>query len=1520
MDANGKFAVTVVENYHEGDLVWIQDFHLLLVPNLLARRHIAPTALFLHVPFPSSEIFRSLSVRDELLRGMLSADHIGFHLFEYARHFLTSCRRILGLTHSVRRGGLLAIEYQGREVLITVSHVGIEPSHLLSTFRASPTPILNAAGWRKRYSGAKIVGGIDSVERLKGVPLKLRAWELYLNTHPEEVGSAVMVQICIEDTVRPGDKQEESKQEILSLAERINARYSKQVPAHRTSAHGGADGQTVLLPAVHVEIRATPVPLQERLALWLATDVLVNTSIRDGLSLFPLEYTYVRGAEDCMLGARDAAAVKASNPEHPQAEFAAAALAACDGDLALLNPGILVLSEFTGGSRVLFGAIKVNPWRTNEVATAIAHALTVSQEEAFARAESNLQYVRGNTTAAWAERVLVDLKGAGKKGGAGRTYMGYGLGLGYRLMGFGASFRPLNTEHVLTAYRRSGHRLFVFDYGGTLNVRDSGETRQKAFESGLLHGKDAAPPLTAETKKALRILSEDPRNTVFIVSGKEKEVLAQAFASLPHVGLAAEHGFYFRWGAPRPAKAGSGAAQASKVGAVPKAGSGGPSGVNGELSTTLQPASDSFASPALGAAAASSRDSIEQPGSLVLGGGALGDNGQPWETCVPVLSSMDEWKGLACTIMEMYAARTNGTFILRKGSAVSWHYSDADPEFGSMQAKELQDHLTGVLAGYPVDVLSGHGYVEVRPKGVNKGAVLEIIMNKLEGKESSNSGPNTPSAAGVPPSPMVRASSGPSPSTSGNGSGVGMGGVLTGPGSVDRASPVPLAGAGAAMTPSSSLNNLRRTSSGFGRSFTGRPLEFILCVGDDQADEEMFTTVQRVRTIRLSEHRAALSKLSSTAAPAPAVAPPGAAGAPASVVADEPEPARTSKVAGPAGLQITEEGSADAAAATASGASPSGPLSGGSSAGGTLPAAMKSSALNPLSYTYYEYTVTVGKKPSAAQYFLDDTGTYCPCSPVLFAYRRRHTALAPPRADPPYATALTSPSPLSLSHPSLLVHAGQTEDVLRSIARVAAKELSGSNKVRTGSSLASGPLPVAGGGSGTAGAFPTTATQAPAAASSHTAGVSVQAALGTAARTGASLVRAGASGGLLSLPAGLHALAAGGHGGSGMGGIGLPGGRGPGARGMQPSQPAAAAATPVFFSSNALAALEAAATSVAYGGGGSGAGPGGAALQGAFSPGTAFFGAGTTGDLSSYWANFAGSTTNIAGLNTNIPLLDGTVFSRSSYSQVDAGGSGAGPSSSGGGATAGTASGGATAGLAISTSTPGRALGQLPGLLPGASVLNLASAGYGHGAHGSGSGGYGGSATASGSPQGSGSKLGAEAQGGVARTAAVNAGNPYAMAGLLAFSGGSTTRLSSSGAVAGHHLGRVAEGPEGGEVDEHGHASESDAEDGYSENEGEGGMGGHPSGSKRRLAAGASPGGVAGQRQSMGFSSGLGLGGPLQGPLTGGIGTSHVLPGGTDPAQAGMQGGVPQAGVGGHGLGPYCGGILQVQEEETLEF
>lgn len=107
-------------------MVWIHDIDLLLAPLYLKRADVyISIGFFFHAPFPSSDIFKTFQYRTEIMRSLLCADVIGFHLFEYARNFFTGCRKILSLTTETKKGGQLGIEYNGRTILLSVGHIGL---------------------------------------------------------------------------------------------------------------------------------------------------------------------------------------------------------------------------------------------------------------------------------------------------------------------------------------------------------------------------------------------------------------------------------------------------------------------------------------------------------------------------------------------------------------------------------------------------------------------------------------------------------------------------------------------------------------------------------------------------------------------------------------------------------------------------------------------------------------------------------------------------------------------------------------------------------------------------------------------------------------------------------------------------------------------------------------------------------------------------------------------------------------------------------------------------------------------------------------------------------------------------------------------------------------------------------------------------------------------------------------------------------------------------------------------------
>ena len=202
MAVTTKFARVISQIYHEDDVIWVHDYHLLHLPSLLIRKlPQSNVGLFLHQPFPSSEIFRTLSYRMEILRSMLCADHIGFHQFEYARHFLTCCRRMLGVSYTTNQSGSICVPFQGRFVTVTCCHAGVEAQHLSEVLRDERTladPWLSndqesetsekseksSTSSTSSTSSMKIIGCVDTAEGMSGMILKMLAFDRFLEERP----------------------------------------------------------------------------------------------------------------------------------------------------------------------------------------------------------------------------------------------------------------------------------------------------------------------------------------------------------------------------------------------------------------------------------------------------------------------------------------------------------------------------------------------------------------------------------------------------------------------------------------------------------------------------------------------------------------------------------------------------------------------------------------------------------------------------------------------------------------------------------------------------------------------------------------------------------------------------------------------------------------------------------------------------------------------------------------------------------------------------------------------------------------------------------------------------------------------------------------------------------------------------------------------------------------------------------------------------------------------------------------
>lgn len=165
---NQAFADKIVKEWKRGDVIWIHDYHLLLVPSMIRKKlPDAKIGFFLHVAFPSSEVFRCLAVRKELLEGMLGANLIGFQIQEYARHFLQTCSRIL-MVEATNDG----IQLEDRFIDVINLAIGIDPV-ALDMNREDPKATHWLNTMQERYRGKKLIVARDKLDHVRGVRPKL---------------------------------------------------------------------------------------------------------------------------------------------------------------------------------------------------------------------------------------------------------------------------------------------------------------------------------------------------------------------------------------------------------------------------------------------------------------------------------------------------------------------------------------------------------------------------------------------------------------------------------------------------------------------------------------------------------------------------------------------------------------------------------------------------------------------------------------------------------------------------------------------------------------------------------------------------------------------------------------------------------------------------------------------------------------------------------------------------------------------------------------------------------------------------------------------------------------------------------------------------------------------------------------------------------------------------------------------------------------------------------------------------
>ena len=734
------------------DIIWIQNYHLLLLPSFLRTKlPRAKIGLFIHTPFPSSDVFRVLPTRHNILSSMLATDLIGFHTFDYARHFLSCIKRVMDLDFETMAGGALGVKYNGRFVSILISHVGIDSRKFKEDSESQQVEgqrreIEERTGLNSGSGGSKqLILSVDDYDVVKGVIMKILAFRHFLATYPEWRDKVRIVQLL---HTAGGKDESDMRDRVLGEIASINAEYGNPITV--------IDGELSMLDMV---------------AYYSTASVCVVSTFWDGLNLTPYEFSASQRHE---------------------------------------RPGALIISEFMGCSRSLNGVIRVNPWSLVQMADAIVSALNMTDDERRVHHARRFNYVMNHSIQRWGLGYLEQLDKA-TKFQSSLSYVQVGWGSNVKLMGLRSDFAHLEDDAITVAYRKANKRVLLLDYDGTLTPLEKSSER-----SALMRP-------TAEIKKILRALCDDDTNCVFIMSGRTRSVLTAWFEDMPQLGLAAEKGLFLRWPVRwmethrmddwQPNDSKSEREELEQKRREKEA--------TGDSHNNISPsAADSTSTDTASHSHLLSDDTL----STVIT--------NDWECLI----SLDDtsWKQTALSLIASYTEQTDGSWIEPKEYAIVWHYENADPEYGRMQASELQKYLIKLLGNPSVDVVK-YDYarvLEVKPHGISKGLAANAILESYLLKAPVQRSMSTASMAS-----LARESTGGSLSPVGLGSGRGSSSLGL---NVDE---LPVVSADSRPTSPQGSPNL-----GASYEFVADP--FLLCVGDDRSDEDMFVAVNTKQYLR----------------------------------------------------------------------------------------------------------------------------------------------------------------------------------------------------------------------------------------------------------------------------------------------------------------------------------------------------------------------------------------------------------------------------------------------------------------------------------------------------------------------------------------------------------------------------------------------------------------------------------------------------------------------------------------------
>jgi trehalose 6-phosphate synthase/phosphatase len=349
VEANRLFCDVVAERYKPKDLIWVHDYHLMLLPQMLRDRlPDAAIGFFLHIPFPSSEIYPVLPRREELLEGLLGADLLAFQTHGHLQQFRAALRRVLGMESKIGE-----VTLGSRPVRLEALPIGIAPEEYAGLLESDETTAAQQyTEWAASYRGRTVLLAVDRLDYTKGVPERLRTYGHLLRSCPEFKEKIILIQIAV-PTRENIDTYQNLRTEVNRLVGEINGEF----------------GTPEWIPLVYIN---RSIERAELVRLYKLADLCWVGSLRDGMNLVAKEYV-------------------ACKP---------------DGD------GVLVLSEFAGAAAEMGEALLINPFDEERTAATVKRALTLDDQERRQRMLALHHRVLRNNVFRWGDRFLGELEEA----------------------------------------------------------------------------------------------------------------------------------------------------------------------------------------------------------------------------------------------------------------------------------------------------------------------------------------------------------------------------------------------------------------------------------------------------------------------------------------------------------------------------------------------------------------------------------------------------------------------------------------------------------------------------------------------------------------------------------------------------------------------------------------------------------------------------------------------------------------------------------------------------------------------------------------------------------------------------------------------------------------------------------------------------------------------------------------------------------------------------------------------------